>query len=205
MQYHNKRRLLLGITIVLFILLYLFQASNTIRVFTVIFGLYFFYFFDHLFNVKFKLHHYLAWLIILIFGAFLAELYYVSELYDKVLHLIMPFVFCILVYYAIDKLKIEFRWKLLLTFTSVLAALGIFEIGEFLLDQLFKLNLQGVYLRDVSGLDKITMVMDKNTDTMIDMSFGLMGSLAFVIFGWLGWGYKRVEPKIKNKLRKMRR
>jgi len=205
MLYHNKRRIILGISVFLFILLYLFQVSNFARVFTVVFGLYFFYFFDHLFNVKFKVHHYAIWFAILIFGSFLANLYYTSEIYDKVLHLIMPFLFSMLVYYAVDRLNIEFRWKLLLTFTSVLAALGIFEIGEFLIDQLASFQLQGVYLRDVSGLEKLTLVMDKNTDTMIDMSFGLIGSLAFVVFRWFGWGYKKVEPRVRNRLRKMQR
>lgn len=116
----------------------------------------------------------------------------------------MPFVFCILVYYAVDKLKIEFRWKLLLTFTSVLASLAIFEIGEYLIDQLANFKLQGVYLRDVSGLEKLSLVMDKNTDTMIDMSLGLISSLVFIVFRWLGWGYNKYEPKLRNELKKMR-
>ncbi len=63
----------------------------------------------------------------------------------------------------------------------MVAALTVFEMGEYLLDQLFDFKLQGVYARGISGVAKFNIVLDKNDDTMIDMILGTVGALIFVL------------------------
>ena len=184
MNYYTKRRAILGTSIGLLVLLYLLKnASLSIRIFGFLFGLWVFYFFDRAFDVKYRVVHYALAVIILAFGVLLSPIYFVSENFDKVLHLVMPFVASILLFFAVDKQKFTFRWKLLITFMFLISFLAIHEIGEFAFDYFWPLlKMQGVYLRDITGLEKYTLVLDKNTDTMLDMMFGVLGSFAFVVW-----------------------
>ena len=120
------------------------------RVFGFIFSLIIFYVIDHMFEIEFKLRHYVYMMIILVFGILLSPFYFLSENYDKILHLIMPIFGCLLIFYIIDKKNLEMQWKLFITFIFILSFLTMHEIGEYLLDFIWDLKLQGVYLRDIS-------------------------------------------------------
>ena len=190
----------MGIAVILLVVLYLFKnLSILIRAAVVIFGLGIFYFIDHAFNLNFKFRHYLYVIIILFGGILLSPLYFLSDSYDKILHLIMPIFGSIMVFFIVNKLKIKFQWKLLIAFTSMLSILAFLEIGEYLLDVLWDLKLQGVYIRDISGLEKFNVVQDKVDDTMMDMIFGFLGSLVFTVTKTVCYFYnKRYSKKIKN-------
>lgn len=181
MEYKKKRRLIIGVSIFLLFVLYLFKNfSLLIRVLGVIFGLVVFYLFDHLFKIDFKLRHYYYVLLILFCGIIFSPLYFSSPNYDKILHFLLPILGGILIFYIIDKQKLSLQWKLLITFMFVVSFLTIHEIGEYLMDILWDLKLQGVYLRDISGLEKFDLVIPKNDDTMMDLILGMIGSLFFV-------------------------
>lgn len=144
-----------------------------------ILSLWLFYFIDHGFHLHFKLRHYLYVLAILCFGILLSPFYYLYPNYDKLLHLLMPILISIMVFFAVNKLDIKFQWKLLLTVTTVVSFLAIFEIIEYIIDLVLDLNLQGVYLRDVSGMEKFNLILDRNDDTMIDLILGVIGAIIF--------------------------
>ena len=182
MKYKNKRRLILGISILLLVFFYVFKNySSFSRAGSFILGLLIFYFWDHAFQVHLKFRHYLYIIFILFCGMLLAPLYYTYDIYDKILHFTMPILASFIVFFMVNQLKIDFKYKLLITLTSVVTILVILEIGEYLFDQFWNLKLQGVYLRDSSGLTKYQLVLDRNDDTMIDLILGFLGSLIFVI------------------------
>jgi len=200
MQYSTKRRLIIGISIVLLIILYIFKNYNfMIRVAGVLFGLWIFYFVDHAFKAKFYFRHYVYILTILVFGILLSTFYWSYPNYDKILHLIMPILGSIMIFFLVNKLKIKFQWKLLITFTAVLSILVLLEIGEYLFDMFLDFKLQGVYLRDISGLEKYNLVLDRIDDTMIDLMLGIAGAAIFSIGKSICYFYnKRYCKKIKN-------
>ncbi|MFH1787360.1 MAG: hypothetical protein ABH811_01040 [archaeon] len=80
-----------------------------------------------------------------------------------------------------------------MTFSVVVMLISLFEIVEFLLDKLFDLKLQGVYIRDMSGLSKLNIIMERNDDTMIDLILGTLSSLIFI-------GYQSIASNL-GKLR----
>ena len=85
----------------------------------------------------------------------------------------------------INKLKLALKWKITFTVFSVAGILGIFEIGEYILDLFFNLKLQGVYLRDLKGLEKFHLILNPLDDTMADMSLGLLGSSIYAVYAWI--------------------
>ena len=194
MEYKKKRNWVIGFSLGLLILFYLFRnLSEFVRIGGVIFGLILFYSIDHFFDIKFEIKHYGFVLIILFFGIILSPLYFLSTSYDKILHFVLPFISCFLIYYIVDKQKLIFKWKLLVTFMFVLSFSAIHEIGEYLIDQIWDLKLQGVWLRsDTLGLEKLDLVVSHIDDTMIDMIIGIFGSLTFVIV-------KTIQNFYKNK------
>jgi len=116
---------------------------------------------------------------ILFLGIILSPLYGIYSLYDKVVHFINPILGSCLVFYIINKQKLSFQWKLLITFMFIVSFLTIHEIGEYLIDLLWDFKLQGVYLRDISGIEKLNLVLNPHDDTMIDLIFGTIGGLIF--------------------------
>ena len=112
----------------------------------------------------------------------------------------MPILGSIMVFFLVDKLKIEFKWKLLLTFTTLIALLTVLEVGEFAMDKLWDIKAQGVYIRDISGLEKYNLVMDRNDDTMTDIILGMFGSTIFSIvkLGTYYYNKRYGGIKIKN-------
>jgi len=194
MKFKTKRRLILGISIFLLLFLYLFKNySSVIRVGSFIFGMCVFYFFDHAFNVRFRFRHYVYIIIILFFGMLLSPLYVMFDIYDKVLHLIMPIFASVLFFFIVNKTKLELKYKLLITFTSVVTALVILEVGEYIIDYFWNFELQGVFLRDSSGLTKYKLILDRNDDTMIDLMLGIGGSILFAAGKFVAYYYHKIS------------
>ena len=196
MLYKNKRRFIIILCVILIALLYAFKNySFLIRALSIILSLWLFYFIDHAFGAEFHLRHYIYVISALIFGILLSPLYWVSGIYDKVLHLFMPVLVSIIVFYLVDKLKIPFKWKLLLTLTSTIALIASLEVIEYIADIFWDMKLQGVYLRDISGLEKYDLILDRNDDTMIDIMLGFAGTIIFSISKYVCFFYK---TKIKG-------
>lgn len=182
-----------GILLVLVFALYTFKNYYFVnRVMAVIVAITAFYFFDLFLSFKFKLRHYVIFGFIVISGILFSPLYFLSENYDKILHLTMPFFVAFIVYYVLDtKTRLSLKERLFFTFSVVVMFLAVWEIVEYGMDILWDYKMQGVYLRDITGVEKFNLVMDKNDDTMIDLSLGMLGSLFFVC-------YKFVSEKIKR-------
>jgi len=195
MDYKRKRNVIIGISLFLLLLVYLLKSfSIGTRVIGFIFGLIVFYSIDHMFNIGFKLRHYGYIFLILLFGILLSPLYFISENYDKILHFILPILGCFLFFYIINKKNLDFQWKIFITFMFIVSFLAIHEIGEYLLDFIWDWKLQGVYLRDISGLEKFSLVMEKNDDTMMDLILGVIGGLLFVFGKTISFFYnKRIK------------
>ena len=85
-----------------------------------------------------------------------------------------------------------------MAFTSMIAILTIFELGEYALDLLFDLKLQGVYLRDMMGIEKFQLLMEKNDDTMVDLVFGISGTLIYNASRVIAYFYKKRRNKQKR-------
>jgi len=195
---HAKKIVYTAIGIFLFALLYaLKNTSYFTRASTFIFSVVMFFIVDYFFALNFKKRHYLIFILISAAGVLLSPLYFISSSYDKILHLSSPFFISILIFFLINKLKTKFSIKLLLTISIVIALLTLFEIGEFTLDKLFDLKLQGVYLRDYSGVEKLNIIMDKNDDTMIDLILGTISALIFALAKITIFHYKRYILKEK--------
>jgi len=143
-----------------------------------------------MFNFDFKLSHYVNIILILTLSWLFAPLYYLSSIYDKILHLTMPILGSILIFYVVDKQKLSFQWKLFITFMFIISTLAFFEIGEYLMDQLFDFSFQGVYLR-VSSFEKLNLTMSKIDDTMLDLIIGIISSLLFVSWKTISYFYNQ--------------
>ncbi|MAH03607.1 hypothetical protein CMI39_02360 [Candidatus Pacearchaeota archaeon] len=194
MEYKIKRRFILGISLLLFALLYFFKnTSSLLRIFATLAGLVSFYIFDHYFNINFELKHYLYILIIAFFGILLSPLYFISENYDKILHLVIPILTGGIVFFLVNKQNLTLKWKLVTTLLFTISILTIFEVIEFSLDKLWDLKLQGIYIRDITGLEKFNIIMDKNDDTMIDLIIGILGSLIFTFYNIIKSMINRVK------------
>jgi hypothetical protein len=190
----NKKKKIIYILGGIIILLTLYLLKNTnyfLRALAFIFSVILFYFSDVFFNLKFKNNHYFIFIFISTAGILFSPLYYISSNYDKILHLVSPFIISILIFFLINKTILKFSTKLLITFSVVVMFLSLFEMVEFLLDQLFDLKLQGVFIRDISGVSKLNIFMDKNDDTMIDLILGTISSAIFI-------GYKAIIHSLKN-------
>ncbi len=195
-----KRSIIFGFAILIVALLYAFKnTSFLLRVCSTIAALLAFYAFDYLFEIDFHLRHYVFMIIIVITGFLFSPGYYIYPNYDKILHFVQPIFLCSLLFFIIDKLQLKFKWKLVFTFVTALSFLALFEISEFWLDYFFNLKLQGVFLRSLQGLEKYDLILDSNTDTMIDLMLGTLGSLTYIGARWFAYGGRHV-----NRLRKSR-
>ena len=182
MEHKNKRRLIIGISLFLLLGFYLFKnLSEGVRIFGFIFGLFVFYTIDRMFEIDFKLRHYIYVMIILAAGILLADFYYLYESYDKILHFLLPILGGLLFFYVVDKQKLSFSWKLFITFLFIMTFLAFHEIGEYLLDVLWGWTLQGVQIKQMSGANILNPVMSRIDDTMIDLIMGALGTTLFVI------------------------
>lgn len=181
-SYFTKRWVVFSIALTLVLLLYLFKdASTIIRVGSAFAFILAFYLADHLFDLRFSLLHYFFILFMAVTAFLLSPLYYIYPNYDKIQHFLLPLLYASIVFWIVRRTNSP-RWmQLTFTFFIVVGTLAIFEVGEFLLDQLFNLQLQGVFLRNLQGFVKYKIIQDRNTDTMIDISLGILGSLLYVV------------------------
>lgn len=195
-SYKTKRRLVIGISALLVLLLYtLKNFSFLIRAASAIGLLISFYLVDHLFELRFHRRHYFFVVVMAITGFILSPFYFLYPSYDKIQHLIMPAMFGSLIYHMVSRLRLERKWRVVFTFFVVLGTIGVFELGEYYLDVLFDLHLQGVFLRDVSGIEKLQILQDRIDDTMTDMSLGVVSALAYCTFAYIK---DRVKMRKKN-------
>lgn len=179
---HEARIIYIVIGIIIFGLLYgLKNIGYSLRLATFLFSMLLFYAIDLWLNLDFKIRHYIIFIIVSVTGIIFSPFYFMFSSYDKILHLAAPIFLSTLIFFLLDKVKIKFSTKIFLTFAIMVASLSIFEMGEYLLDQLFDFKLQGVYLRGMSGVAKLDIILDKNDDTMIDMIIGMVGALIFVL------------------------
>ena len=182
MKYKTKRRMTIAIALAILASLYAFKNfSYFIRASSAVALLLVFYLADHIFDLEFKKKHYVFIFLVAVSSFLLSPLYYIYSNYDKVQHFIQPMFFASIVFHMMKRLKLETKWKLVFTFFVIAAGVGIFEIGEYLLDYFFGLKFQGVYIRDISGVEKLNLLMDRIDDTMVDMVLGMIGSAMYCV------------------------
>jgi len=188
LKYHVKRRVLVTVSVIVMAFLYVFRDTSYLSRSVSVVGLFFvFYLVDHLFNFHFKVSHYLFIFFIGATGFLLSPLYFVSPNYDKVLHLIHPIMFASIFYHMVTRLKLEKKWRLIVVFALVVAGIGLFEIWEHNLDNFFDLKLQGVYVRDSAGENRLSILQTGLDDTMVDMSLGVLGAAIYIIYADILW------------------
>lgn len=181
-NYRRKRIFVIVVSLLTLSMIYFFMnASFILRAISFAAFLIAFYIVDHFFQIHFEAKHYAFILIIGSTGLLLSPFYFIYPNYDKIQHFLLPILVSSIIFHTVSKLDFELKWKLAFTFFVTLSVLTTFEIGEYGLDKLFNLKLQGVYLRDISGLEKFNIVLESIDDTMIDISLGLLGSLTYVI------------------------
>lgn len=185
--YHHKRLIIGLISILVLTTIYLSKGSTslTLRYSTFLGMIIGFYILDHLFDIRFHLKHYILILIIGVGGILMSPFYFIYSSFDKFQHFIFPMFLCSIILYMVNKLRLEMKWKLTFTVLSVIAILGIFEIAEYILDIFFEWKLQGVYIRDITGLEKFNLILDPLDDTIIDLSFGILGSSLYGLYAWI--------------------
>ena len=187
-KYTKKRRVIISLSVAILVLLYTFKnASFLIRSLSAIVLLLVFYLADHFFDLDFREKHYAFVIIIAISSFLLSNLYYIYPQYDKIQHFIMPMMFASIAFHMISRLDLKLKWKVVFVFFIVVGSVGLFEIGEYVLDYFFDLKLQGVFLRDIQGLGKLNLLQDRIDDTMVDMFLGLIGASIYslILYLWL--------------------
>lgn len=196
---HRARIIYIIIGIIIFGLLYALKNTGySLRLAAFLFSILLFYIVDLWIELEFEKRHYGIFIIVAVTGILFSPLYFISPNYDKLLHLISPIFLSILIFFLLNKVKIKFSTKIFLTFAVMIASLSMFEVGEYALDQFFDLKLQGVYLRDISGVAKLNIIMGKNDDTMIDMLFGTIGALIFVLTRTIIFYERKWNKRIKK-------
>jgi len=148
-MFKAKRLVFLIIFIILIGLMSIIRDSNfSYRAISTIGILLLFSLLDHYFKIELNLKHYSYMIIIVVAGTLFSPIYFYYPQYDKFLHFLMPILYSSIVFFIVSPLNLKLRWKLTLTFFIVVGSLGIFEIGEYLLDIFFDMKLQGVFSLD---------------------------------------------------------
>jgi hypothetical protein len=197
---YKHKRLIVGIIAFLVLAaIYFFKDSYsiTLRYSTFLGVMILFYLIDHFFYIRFEFKHYVLVIIIAVSTILMSHLYFIHPQYDKIQHFFIPIFICSIVFFMVYRLRLALKWKITFTVLSVIALLGIFEILEYVLDLLFNFKLQGVYLRDLSGLEKFNLLLNPLDDTMMDLAFGIAGSSVYALYAWLR--YSRKEKKALSK------
>jgi hypothetical protein len=196
------------IVVAISLLAFLYVLKNTsyfVRSLAFIASFLVFFIIDTLLKLHFSNRHYIIFLIIATTGILFSPLYTIYSWYDKSLHIITPILFCILIFYLINKLKnIPLSIKIFLVVSVVVALLAFWEVIEFAIEETLGYPMQGVYIRDISPIPSLKLVMDKNDDTMVDLIFGVLGTISFAIAKTIGFYYNNLNNKNieKNKKKK---
>ncbi len=171
-----------------------FSPYRSIIWFGSLFVLLFFYFkFDHIP----KYAHFLLGLIAVlnVFGELFFEWYYVSrgcsgvyctsQYYDKILHFFNPIPICVFVYF-LSKPRIKDKYVLILfsAFATISLSVG-WEIVEYAFDNFFGAFMQGVYQVQGDHFFGAGLIIDRNTDTILDLSLNVGGVIFFILFNIL--------------------
>lgn len=182
----SRNILILTISLILVLMVYLFQnASFFLRSITTIVSLLLFLFADQYFKIQFEMKHYVFLITIIIASVLFSPLYFLYPNYDKIQHFILPILVSSIIFFMISKLKLDLKWKITFTFFITIGILGVFEIIEYGLDKLYDFKLQGVYLRDTSGLEKLNIIQEPLDDTMTDIAIGILGSALYSLTTWI--------------------
>jgi hypothetical protein len=198
-HYRSKRYSILGLSILVLLMIYFFKdGSFILRAVSTAAFLIFFYIVDHVWDIRFGKRHYVYIVIIALASFLLSPLYFIYPNYDKIQHFIQPMLVFSITFHMVSKLKLELKWKLAFTFFIIVGILGLFEIGEYTLDHLFDMKLQGVYLRDFRGIEKFNLLVDPIDDTMIDMVFGVFGACLYGGFIFIYMRYYSKQLKFKR-------
>lgn len=193
-SYHAKRWTTLALAVVILAMIYFFKDEGFwLRAVSAASFILFFYAIDHWFDIRFKHIHYVFIVIIAVASLLLSPLYFIYPQYDKIQHLAQPILLCSIIYHMVSHIKLELKWRLIFTFFIVISILGMFEMAEYTLDRLFDWKLQGVYLRDITGLNKFEVVSEPIDDTMIDLFFGVTGTCLYAVSVFL---YLRLSRRL---------
>jgi hypothetical protein len=181
-SYHAKRRTTLALAIVILAMIYFFKDEGfLLRTISAASFILFFYAIDHWFDIRFKPIHYVFIVLIAIASLLLSPLYFIYPQYDKIQHFIQPILLSSIVFHMVSHLKLELKWRLIFTFFIIIGILGMFEMAEYTLDRFFDWKLQGVYIRDITGLNKLELLSEPIDDTMIDLFFGFAGTCFYAL------------------------
>jgi hypothetical protein len=182
MRLKNKKILII-LFLTLFLLIgYLFDALFPIlSLLELALAITIFYLIDKTFKINFKAIHYLLVTLMFIVGVSFSCFYYVYPLYDKILHLINPFLITLIIFYVVDKQPLSLSKKWGITFCILMTFATLHEIGEYLLDTFLGTTTQGAYLIDPDFANKLRPIQSKIDDTMMDIILGAIGSLLFLI------------------------
>ncbi len=202
MLHQTKRRVIIASIFTVFIALitsnyffsnfYYFLTEFIITIFFLLL----LYYLDYHLNIRFELKHYFYIILILFAGILFSPIYYIYYSYDKLLHFIIPTLWCMVVFYLVNKLKIPFGTKLLFTFSIVTMSLVFMEVIEYSLDTFLGHTFQGVYLTaDIHTLQRMDLILSKIDDTMIDLIAGISGSLLFIAVKTGFFYYKKFKRK----------
>ena len=193
-SYHAKRWTTVTLAVIILAMVYFFKDEGLLlRAVSAASFIVFFYVIDHWFDIRFKPIHYVFIVVIAVASLLLSPLYFTYPQYDKIQHFVQPILLCSIIYHLVSRLRLELKWRLVFTFFIVIGILGLFEIAEYALDQLFDWKLQGVYLRDIAGLNKFEIVSNPIDDTMIDLFFGVLGTC---LYGLSVFWYLRRSRKL---------
>jgi hypothetical protein len=118
------------------------------------------------------------------------------QIYDKVLHLYLGIVITAIVY---EDYKINMKINKMWIFLSLVGLLGVWEIYEYILDNLLHFNLQGVIRGGVFTMSQID-------DTMYDLIIGALGSIGYLFLKKekVGENLKKGFKKAREKIRKIK-
>src|SRR3989338_4374970 len=190
--YMYKAYTIAVLSILILIMIYFFKnASFLLRAISSVAVLLFFYFTDRFFDIRFKIRHYMFVIIVVISSLLLSPLYYVYPHYDKIQHVLQPILLASIILHIVLKQPIRIRWKLLFVLFATISFITVLELGEYALDLVFDLKLQGVYLRDFGGLEKFNLILNQNDDTMIDLTLCVLGSLVYILYVGFGILFKQ--------------
>ncbi len=191
-NYHAKRWATLTLAVIILGMMYFFRDEGFwLRAVSAASFILFFYAVDHWFDIRFRHIHYIFIVVIAAASLLFSPLYYIYPQYDKIQHLVQPILLCSIIYHMVSRIKLELKWRLIFTFFIVISVLGLFEMAEYIFDQFFGWKLQGVYLRDITGLNKFEVVVEPIDDTMIDLFFGVAGTCLYALAVFLYLRYSR--------------
>lgn len=198
----TRRRAIIVLVSILLLLLYITRSFSILIPFSIsLIALLLFSYIDKSYKFNFPERYYIYIFLMFLLGSIIGPgnppfgLYYRGVFYDKFLHTINPIMASAILFFIINRLEITLKWKLLMTVTIVFGILSVWEIGEYLLDNIFGSFHQGVYLKDFLTQNGFSEVSGALTDTMRDLIFGLIGSIIYALYIMVIYYKNKVSKK----------